>query len=145
VLGVPGQDVVADRRGQGQVFKEPVDAVLVDRDVLGAEPVEVSGGVLPVVGQQGVGHQIADVQDGPVDVEHDAELAVGIGPAHALVVHSELPHPVGAWSLHCHPLQIEPEPDGIGSLGLRGWASPAILAPFPRSSPSCREAGWPHG
>jgi hypothetical protein len=120
MLGVPGQNVGADRRGQGQVLQEAVDTVLVDRNLLGTEPVEVAGGVLPVVGQQGVGHQIAGIQDGPVDVEHDAELAVGIGPAHALVVHSELPHPVGAWSLrwtvsrfsrHAITLRLEAEHD----------------------------------
>jgi hypothetical protein len=100
VLGIPGQDVGTDRCGQGQVLQEPVDAVLVNRYVLGAQPVEVPRGVLPVVGQQGVGHEVPGIQDGPVDVEHDAEFVVGIGPAHALVVQRELPHPVGAWSLH---------------------------------------------
>ena len=100
MLGVPDQDVGADGSGKGQVRQELVDAVLVDPDVLRAESLEVLGVVRPVVGQQGVHHQVSQVQDGPVDVEHDAELVIGIGPAHALVVDRELPHPVGARSLH---------------------------------------------
>jgi hypothetical protein len=38
--------------GRAKVLQELVDAVLVDRDALDVQPVEVPGGVLPIVGQE---------------------------------------------------------------------------------------------
>jgi hypothetical protein len=52
--------------------------------------------VLPVIAEERVHHQVGEVQDGPVDIEHDAELLVGVSPTHTLVVEGELPHPVRA-------------------------------------------------
>jgi hypothetical protein len=100
MLVVPGQYVGADRGGERQVAEELVDAVLVDPDVGGAEPVEVLAAVLPVIAEQRVDHQMAQVQDGAVDVEDDAELLLGVGASHPLVVGGEFPHPVRAGPVH---------------------------------------------
>ena len=78
MLVVPGHNIGADGGGERQGSEKLIDPVLMDSDIFGTEPVEVLAAVLPVVAEERVHHQVAEVQDGPVDIEHDAELLVGV-------------------------------------------------------------------
>src|SRR6266498_16918 len=101
----------------------------------------VPGGARPAGLRPGTRHRVPQIQDGPVEVEHDAELVVGIGPAHAFVVDRKLPHPVGARSLQrtigggLLPYGHTPSPRGSNPSAIRVYLpGKEVIAPVPRGA-----------
>jgi hypothetical protein len=93
-LEVPAVCPVGDASRERHVPQQPVDLVLVDGDMVGAQTVEPVGTVGPVERQQHLTDHVPHVQDRAVDVEDDQQLILGILAAEAAVVGGEPLHPV---------------------------------------------------